>query len=167
MVTGCEKQCLCGQRQNRIAKCSWLLPLLKLSWLIPKTRREGEGNKAIWAPIAETTLPWCLQALKPRAATTEPLKGSSDVAFLRALLCRSTGSIFYLLSSSKNLKILSIKTLELLPITFTHCPCTLCTGWGEQRSGNTEYPGDQTTETSAKIPKGHILISLNNVSNRI
>lgn len=167
MVTGCDKECLRGQRQNRIAECSWLFPLLKLSWLIPKTRREREGNKAIWAAIAESTLSWCLRALKPREVTTEPLKGSSDAAFLRALLCRSTGSIFYLLSSSKNLKIPSVETLGLLPITFTHCPSTLCTGWGEQRSCNTEHPGDQTTETSAKIPKGHILIGLNNVSNRI
>lgn len=123
VVTGCDNQCLCGQRQNRIAKCSWLFPLIKLSWLVPKTRREGEGKKAIWAAkTTKTTLSWCLQAPKPREVTTEPLKGSLDVVSLRVVSLRCCfyfcyrGSIFYLLSSSKNLKLSSLKTLQ----TITH-----------------------------------------------
>lgn len=153
------------QRQNRISKCSWLFPLAKWSWLIPKTRR-GEGNKALWAAIAKTTLSWCLQTLKSKEVNTQPLKGNSDVASLRALLFRSTARIFHLLSSSKNLKVSNLKTLQLLHIPFPIVH-PVCTDWGEQRSCNTEHPGDQTTETSAKIPKGHVLIGLNNVSNRI
>lgn len=74
IVTGCDKQYLCGQRENRIAMCSWLFPLLKLSWLIPKTWREGEGDKAIWAAIALLLCHGACEHLNPRKWLWSPSK---------------------------------------------------------------------------------------------
>lgn len=154
------------QRQNRISKCSWLFPLVKRSWLIPKTRREGEGNKALWAAIAKLPCHGACKHLNPRKWLHSLSKGI-QMLLLWQLYCADPLQWFFICSlQAKTLRSPTRKHYNCYPSP-SQIAHPFCTDWGEQRCCNTEHPGDQTTETSAKIPKGHVLIGLNNVSNRI